>query len=392
MNIDTTDIKNMFDNKFDKSNWVKWKFSDLVENIVEKVTPSESGLEYYIGLKHLDTGSLKIRRYGKCSEVSGDKLRAYKGDLIFAKRNSYLKRVAIIDFDAVASAHSLVLRAKHENINPDLLPFFLMSENFWTRAIEISVGSLSPTINWSVLAKQEFLLPPKDQQYQLAELLWKVDAIKQSYLNLESNLNSYYTTVIDNLFSAVNKKWKYVPLSSIAHINQDSLNSKTDSNYEFKYLDLTSIEGPKLLANMNIIRYGDAPSRAKRIVKDDSIVIGLVRPYQQSIIHLEKAHNIVSSTGTAVIDAKKEINSRFLFHQLFSQKFLRFCERMMTGTNYPAITPNDLALYKVAIPESRLIQDEIAKKLDLIEKNQKENLNVIKSSFELQKSIINQVF
>lgn len=392
MNIDITDIKNMFDNKFDKSNWVKWKFSDLVENIVEKVTPSESGLEYYIGLKHLDTGSLKIRRYGKCSEVSGDKLRAYKGDLIFAKRNSYLKRVAIIDFDAVASAHSLVLRAKHENINPDLLPFFLMSETFWTRAIEISVGSLSPTINWSVLAKQEFLLPPKDQQYQLAELLWKVDAIKQSYLNLESNLNSYYTTVIDNLFSAVNKKWKYVPLSSIAHINQDSLNSKTDSNYEFKYLDLTSIEGPKLLANMNIIRYGDAPSRAKRIVKDDSIVIGLVRPYQQSIIHLEKAHNIVSSTGTAVIDAKKEINSRFLFHQLFSQKFLRFCERMMTGTNYPAITPNDLALYKVAIPESRLIQDEIAKKLDLIEKNQKENLNVIKSSFELQKSIINQVF
>ena len=392
MNIDTTDIKNMFDNKFDKSTWVKWKFSDLVENIVEKVTPIESGLEYYIGLKHLDTGSLKIRRYGKCSEVSGDKLRAYKGDLIFAKRNSYLKRVAIIDFDAVASAHSLVLRAKHENINPDLLPFFLMSETFWTRAIEISVGSLSPTINWSVLAKQEFLLPPKDQQYQLAELLWKVDAIKQSYLNLESNLNSYYSTVIDNLFSAVNKKWKYVPLSSIAHINQDSLNSKTDSNYEFKYLDLTSIEGPKLLANMNIIRYGDAPSRAKRIVKDDSIVIGLVRPYQQSIIHLEKVHNIVSSTGTAVIDAKKEINSRFLFHQLFSQKFLRFCERMMTGTNYPAITPNDLALYKVAIPESRLIQDEISKKLDLIEKNQKENLNVIKSSFELQKSIINQVF
>jgi len=53
----------------------------------------------------------------------------------------------------------------------------MMSEAFWERAIEISVGSLSPTINWSSLAKQEFLLPPKDQQAQIAELLWAMDDV-----------------------------------------------------------------------------------------------------------------------------------------------------------------------------------------------------------------------
>ena len=67
--------------------------------------------------------------------------------------------MAIADFDAVASAHSMVLRPNPENILPEFLPFFLLSEKFWQRAIEISVGSL-PTINWKV-AKQEFLLRPK---------------------------------------------------------------------------------------------------------------------------------------------------------------------------------------------------------------------------------------
>ena len=124
--MEQMDITNAIENKIYRSNWVKWKFSDLVKNIVEKVVPKDSGLEHYIGLKHLDTGSLKIRRFGETESLIGDKLKIYKGDLIFAKRNSYLKRVAIADFDAVASAHALVLRPNAENVNPDFLPFFMM--------------------------------------------------------------------------------------------------------------------------------------------------------------------------------------------------------------------------------------------------------------------------
>src|SRR5690554_2934663 len=174
---DGNNLNIAIESNLDRSTWEMWKFSDLVENIVEKVVPKESGLEHYIGLEHLDSGSLKIRRFGETSSLIGDKLKIYKGDLIFAKRNSYLKRVAIADFDAVASAHSMVLRPKIKNINPDFLPFFMMSEVFWKRAIEISVGSLSPTINWKSLAKQEFLLPPKAEQARLAKLLWAMDEV-----------------------------------------------------------------------------------------------------------------------------------------------------------------------------------------------------------------------
>ena len=65
-------------NNVNKSQWVKWKFSDLVENIVEKVVPKDSELDRYIGLKNLDSGSLKIRRFGETSSLIGDKLKIYK--------------------------------------------------------------------------------------------------------------------------------------------------------------------------------------------------------------------------------------------------------------------------------------------------------------------------
>ena len=123
-------ITELIKKKINKSILVKYKFTDLFENIVEKVTPKKSGLENYIGLKHLDTKSLKIRRFGKTSEVEGDKQKIFKGDFIFAKRNSYLKRIGIADFDAVASAHSLVLRPKQENAVKDFLPFFYYQNSF----------------------------------------------------------------------------------------------------------------------------------------------------------------------------------------------------------------------------------------------------------------------
>jgi type I restriction enzyme, S subunit len=188
-------------NNVNKSQWVKWKFSDLVENIVEKVVPKDSELDRYIGLKNLDSGSLKIRRFGETSSLIGDKLKIYKGDLIFAKRNAYLKRVAIADFDAIASAHSMIFRAKAQNIMPEFLPFFLLSEQFWQRAIEISVGSLSPTINWKSLAKQEFLLPPKNQQAKFAELFWTIDDLIQSENNLLNSLFLSFKSEMKEIYS-----------------------------------------------------------------------------------------------------------------------------------------------------------------------------------------------
>ncbi len=93
------------------------------------------------------------------------------GDIIFGRRRVYQRKLAVADFNGICSAHAMVLRAKPEVAVPEFLPFFMQSDLFMDRAKEISVGSLSPTINWKTLAKQEFALPPPEEQRRIAEVL-----------------------------------------------------------------------------------------------------------------------------------------------------------------------------------------------------------------------------
>ncbi|AWH27293.1 restriction endonuclease subunit S [Stenotrophomonas sp. YAU14D1_LEIMI4_1] len=129
--------------------------------------PSESGMEHYVGLEHLDADSLKIRRWGTPDDVEATKLMFKKGDVIFGRRRAYQRKLGVSEFDGICSAHAMVLRAKPEVVLSELLPFFMQSDLFMNRAVEISVGSLSPTINWKTMAAQEFALPPKDEQERL---------------------------------------------------------------------------------------------------------------------------------------------------------------------------------------------------------------------------------
>ncbi|MCP4367093.1 MAG: N-6 DNA methylase, partial [Deltaproteobacteria bacterium] len=159
------DIKNV-----DKTDWQTYRFDQIAKNITERVDPNTTDLELYIGLEHLDPESIHIKRHGGKDDVKGQKLKCFPGDVIFGKRRAYQRKAAVVTQEGFCSAHAMVLRANPDVIEAKLFPFFLHSDAFMHRAIDISVGSLSPTINWGTLKSQEFLLPPKDQQAQLAEL------------------------------------------------------------------------------------------------------------------------------------------------------------------------------------------------------------------------------
>ena len=161
--------------KLRKDIWGKVKFEKLVYNVSERVEPNDTTLDKYIGLEHLDSGKIKIERHGSPSEVIGTKLKIYKGDIIFGKRRAYQRKAAIAAFDAICSAHSMVLRTNEKNVVKDYLLAFIHSDLFMNRAVEISEGSLSPTIKWKTLANQIFPLPPLEEQKQIASLFQSIE-------------------------------------------------------------------------------------------------------------------------------------------------------------------------------------------------------------------------
>ena len=108
----------------------------------------------------------------------------HKGDVLFGKRRAYQKKVAIAPFDGIFSAHGMVLRPREDVIDKSFFPLFISSDYFLDAAIKISVGSLSPTINWRDLKTLEFELPDLATQRKLAETLWSINDTMETYKKL----------------------------------------------------------------------------------------------------------------------------------------------------------------------------------------------------------------
>jgi restriction endonuclease S subunit len=161
-----------------QSDFEKVKFEKIAICISERIEPQKTELTTYVGLEHLDPDNLVIARTGVPEDVIGTKLKIYKGDIIFGKRRAYQRKVAVSHFDGIASAHSMILRANEKHIEREFLPFFMQSDVFMNRAVQISEGSLSPTIKWKTLAAQEFSLPKKEKQKELTAVFKQFDVTR----------------------------------------------------------------------------------------------------------------------------------------------------------------------------------------------------------------------
>ncbi|EGR1136935.1 restriction endonuclease subunit S [Vibrio cholerae] len=180
--------------------WQMVKFGDIAKHISKRVEPSETDLEIYVGLEHLDPDSLKIKRHGVPSDVEGQKLLVKKGQIIFGKRRAYQRKVAVADWDCICSAHAMVLEANPKNVLPEFLPFFMQSDVFMERAVAISEGSLSPTIKWKVLANQDFLFPSKKKQEQLLGSLRAIKFNKHKIEETKRSLSILKKSMQNNVF------------------------------------------------------------------------------------------------------------------------------------------------------------------------------------------------
>lgn len=213
-----------------KPGWKVWHFEQMATNVNVRIdNPSESGMEHYVGLEHLDADSLKIRRWGTPDDVEATKLMFKKGDIIFGRRRAYQRKLGVAEFDGICSAHAMVLRAKPEVVLPDFLPFFMQSDLFMNRAVEISVGSLSPTINWKTMAVQEFVLPPIEEQQRVVRLLSAVEDQSEAVLRAFSAAKKLRKSLALDAFSTF--EYPKVKMGVVADIRNGSTPRRARDDY-----------------------------------------------------------------------------------------------------------------------------------------------------------------
>ena len=136
---------------------------------------------------------------------------------------------------------------------------------------------------------------------------------------------------------------RYERLDSLSDIDPDSLPFGTPANYSFRYIDISSVSGGRLIAPEEKINYKDAPNRARRKIRNGDVLMSTVRPNLKAFAYCELPDDdFVASTGFALIRPKLQSDGLYILQCLLSSPVLRQIDSLTVGSNYPAINNSDV--------------------------------------------------
>lgn len=183
--------------------------------------------------------------------------------------------------------------------------------------------------------------------------------------------------------------WNEMTIDQVADLNALSI----DRAYPYEdidYVDINSVNNRRI-TQVKALRLTDAPSRAKRILRDNDILISTVRPNLKHFCFIKNAsEKLIASTGFAVISADpKKTNPYYLYSLLTTDTFTQYLSQIAEGhtSAYPSINPSVIADSVFAFP-SIDEQEEIAAvllclddKIDLLHKENDTLAKLIEAIF-----------
>ena len=209
----------------------KVKFGDVVKEVKNKIDRNNNPYEYYVAGDHMDSEDLTIHRRGcfATDDVGPAFIREFrKGQVLYGSRRTYLKKVAVADFDGVTANTTFVLETKDQNVLlQELLPFIMLTDNFTKWSIGKSKGSTNPYILFSDLADYEFDLPTIEEQRKLATVLWKMFRLKEGYVELQHQSDQLVQSQFIEMFGDC----EAVPISTMGTVITGGTPSKKNASY-----------------------------------------------------------------------------------------------------------------------------------------------------------------
>ncbi|MCY4314241.1 MAG: restriction endonuclease subunit S [Gammaproteobacteria bacterium] len=177
----------------------------------------------------------------------------------------------------------------------------------------------------------------------------------------------------------VPEHWEVRKIKDWLLVNRFNISDDTNPNYTFDYLDIGSVGTGQLVSNPQRITFRQSPSRARRIVHEKDTIVSTVRTYLKAVWYAcGIEHDLVASTGFAVLTAVSSSNPKFVNYMCQSNAFTDQVSANSSGIVYPAISEAKFATLKVTappLPEQITIADfldhETALIDRLIEKKQK---------------------
>lgn len=382
----------------DKSTWKLTKLGELLDDISKRVdNPSKSGYERFVGLEHFISGDIKIKNWGTTENLTSSTKAFKAGDILFARRNAYLRRASLVEFDGCCSGDAFVLRENPEKITPGFMAFVMNSDALWDFANQNAAGTMSQRVKWRDLANYEFLLPPKDQQAQLAELLWAMDEMVEGSWKTRTSLEKLKKRIAYDCYSSkevqkMNLEDLTIKIQDGSHFSPKILYSENDGS-RFRYVTSKNIRisGIEFKEDQYVNKeFHDSIYPRCDVIKGDVLLTKDGASTGTATLNsLDEEFSLLSSV--CLIRANEKTTNGYLCQYINSDIGNKNLVDQMTGTAITRLTLTTLKKIKVPIPSLEK-QMKVVKKLDSIDKTIDDTIEAILSGKALQKSLINQIF
>lgn len=226
------------------------RFGDVIKEVKISVDRRTDDHEFFIAGEHMESENIHITKRGEFrgSDVGPAFIRLFKpGQILYGSRRTYLKKVAIADFEGITSNTTFVLETKDSNkLLQGLIPFYMLTDSFTNYSIKKSKGSTNPYILFSDLAEYELTLPEIEEQKVLLDRLMACDRAKEAYKSLIKATDDLVKSQFIEMFGDPVENEKGWPTYRLSEVATSRLGKMLDKSRQ------TGKHPKRYLANANV--------------------------------------------------------------------------------------------------------------------------------------------
>lgn len=349
-----------------------WRVVPLQEHVYFQEGPGIMAVDFResgIPLMRLAGIGEKYATLEKCNFLDPEKVkkkwdhfRLELGDIVTTTSASIGRTSVINEATVGAIPYTGIVRFKPKTseITGEYIGFFLRSSFFAQQAESFSAGSVLKHFGPTHLKQMAIAIPPLAEQKSIATVLSSLD----DKIDLLHRQNKTIEAMAETLFrqwfvEEAGEDWPTVKVGDFVKTNESTASSSYSHPF-IEYLDTSSLTEGKI-EEIQLLSFKEAPSRARRLVKHNDILISTVRPNQKhyGIIKNPK-ENLVVSTGFCVLTCKS-IDPYFIYVLLTTDEMTEYLHSIAEGstTTYPSLKPSDIEKIEFLLPPKKLL-DEFA--------------------------------
>jgi type I restriction enzyme S subunit len=323
------------------------------------------------------SGDLPCVRYGEIYTHHHDIIRSYnsyisknvahgskrltKGDILFAgsgeTKGEIGKAVAFVDGCEVYAGGDIVILSPRP-AHSEFLGYLLNSPICKRQKASKGQGDAVVHISASTLGAVIIPVPPLPEQRAIAAALSDVDALLAGLDRLIAKKRDLKQAAMQQLLTGQTRlpgfqgEWAMKRLGDVVETDPENLGADTRADFFFNYIALEDVDRGFLRSYTEQV-FASAPSRARRKLKANDVLVSTVRPNLKShLLFSRQMANWICSTGFCVLRCREGVtNPTFIFSQLFAGEVNRQIDALLTGSNYPAINSGDVRALTIAFPE-----------------------------------------